>query len=314
MEDEVGRAARAERIGTLAAFGAYGSWGLYPLYWKALSGVESLQILAHRIVWCVGFAVLLLVARKRLGALGALFKDGRRALAVAVGAVLITINWGIYIWAVNTGHVAESSLGYYINPLLSVALGALIFKERLDRWTIVAVAVAALGIVAASILLGSPPWISLALATSFALYGSVKKKAALDPLTALAAETLLAAPFALAFIVARTAAGLSDFGGPNLLETAMLILAGPITAVPLIFFATAANKISLTKMGFIQYLSPSTQLFLGVFVFGEKVKAPMMAAFAAVIGAVAIYASTRGLAAKGGIPRGGSEASAGEGG
>ncbi|MDP3178909.1 MAG: EamA family transporter RarD [Spirochaetaceae bacterium] len=298
MENDREKAERSARVGTLAAFGAYGLWGLFPLYWKRLAGIDPVQILCHRIVWCAGLAVLLLALTRRLGALAALFKDLRRALAACASAVLITANWGVYIWAVNTGHVAESSLGYYINPLLSVALGALLLREKLDRWTIAAVAIAATGVCAASVFMGRPPWISLVLASSFALYGYVKKRAGLDPLTALAAETLVATPFALAFLISRGAAGQGAFGGSDPVATAMLVLAGPVTAIPLLFFATAANNISLTQMGFIQYLSPTLQLCLGVLVFGESVKAPMAVAFASVIGAVGVYAFTRGRASR----------------
>ncbi len=285
---------RELRIGTIAAFASYFMWGLFPLYWKRLSGVESLQILGHRIIWAAAFTLAALLATRRLGSLGALFKDRRRALYAASASVLITINWGTYIWAVNSDHVTESALGYYINPLVSVALGAIFFREKMDRWTSWAVGIAATGVAVASIIMGRLPWISLALATSFGLYGLVKKKAGLEPLAGLAAETLIASPFALAFLFARGAAGAGSFGGPDTVATVMLLLAGIVTAVPLLFFAAAANRITLTRMGFIQYVSPTLQFALGVFAFGEGVSPPMIAAFVAVIGAVALYALTRG--------------------
>jgi chloramphenicol-sensitive protein RarD len=284
---------RELRVGTAAAFAAYSLWGLFPLYWKRLSGVESLQILAHRIVWAAAFTLLALLARGKLKSLAALFKDRRRSLYAVSASVLITVNWGTYIWAVNAGHVTESSLGYYINPLVSVALGAIFFRDRMDKWTSAAVGIAAVGVAAASILLRSLPWISLALATSFGFYGLVKKKAGLEPLTGLAAETLFASPLALAFLAARHAGGAGSFGGPDTVATIMLVLAGLVTAVPLLCFAAAANRITLTQMGFIQYVSPTLQLALGVFVFGERVKPPMIVAFVTVIGAVALYAFTR---------------------
>ena len=287
------KASRDLRIGTFAAIGAYVMWGFFPVYWKRLSGVESLQILCHRIVWAAAFTGAALLVTKRLDALAALFRDRRRALYAASASVLITINWGTYIWAVNSGHVTESSLGYYINPLVSVALGAIFLRERMDKWTAWAVGVAAAGVAAASLMMGSLPWISLVLATSFGLYGLVKKKAGLEPLTGLAAETLFATPFALAFLVARHAAGAGSFGGADTVATLMLFFAGVITAIPLLCFAAAANRITLTRMGFIQYLSPTLQLALGVFAFGEVVRPPMIVAFVAVIGAVALYASTR---------------------
>jgi len=287
---------REVEVGTLAAVAAYLMWGLLPVYWKRLSGVESLQILGHRIVWAAAFAVAALLATGRLGSLAALFRDRRRALYAAAASVLITINWGTYIWAVNSDHVVESSLGYYINPLVSVALGAIFLRERMDKWTSWAVGIAAAGVAIASIMIGRLPWISLVLATSFGLYGLVKKKAGLEPLAGLAAETLVVAPLAVAFLVARHAAGAGSFGGRDTVATAMLFLAGVATAVPLLFFAAAANRITLTRMGFVQYVSPTLQFALGVFAFGESVGPPMIAAFAAVIGAVALYALTRGRA------------------
>jgi chloramphenicol-sensitive protein RarD len=285
---------REQRIGTLAALGSYAMWGLLPIYWKRLSGVESLQILGHRIMWAAFFTLVALVATRRLGSLAFLFRDRRRALYALSAAILITLNWGIYIWAVNSGHVTESSLGYYINPLVSVALGAIFFREKMDRWTSWAIGLAALGVGIASILMGRLPWISLALALSFGFYGLVKKKAALPPLAGLAAETIIASPLALAFLVSRHAAGAGAFGGADGVATLMLVLAGLVTALPMLCFAAAANRITLTKMGFIQYLSPSLQLALGLFVYGESLKPPMAVAFITVIGAVSLYAFTRG--------------------
>jgi chloramphenicol-sensitive protein RarD len=286
-------ASRELKLGTLAALGAYTLWGLFPIYWKRLSGVESLQILCHRIIWAAVFTVAALVVTRKLGALGALFKDRKRAAYAACAAVVITINWGLYIWAVNTRHVTEASLGYYINPLVSVALGAIFFRDRLDKWTAWAVGIASCGVAVASVMMGGVPWISLSLATSFGLYGLVKKKAGLEPLVGLAAETLIASPFALAFLVSRHSAGLGSFGGADGVATAMLFLAGVVTAIPLLCFAAAANRITLTRMGFIQYVSPSMQFALGVLAYGESVSLPMAIAFATVIIAVGLYAFTR---------------------
>jgi chloramphenicol-sensitive protein RarD len=296
MAKAVRESARGARIGTAAAFAAYGLWGLFPLYWKRLAGVESLQILCHRIVWAAVFTAAGLLALRRGGELVALARNPRRLGFAAAASALIAVNWGTYIWAVNSGHVAESSLGYYINPLVSVACGAIFFRERMDKWTAAALAIAASGVAAASLLLGAVPWISLALAASFGLYGLVKKRAGLEPLVGLAAETLIAAPFALAFLLARRAAGQGAFGGADAAATALLFLAGLVTAIPLLLFAAAANRLTLTRLGFIQYLSPSLQLALGVFVFGERVQPPLAVAFASVILAVGLYFLTRSRA------------------
>jgi len=281
------------RLGTLSAFAAYVLWGLLPVYWKQLKSVDPVQILCHRIVWSAVFAIVVLAATRRLGMLAAVFKDGRRRLYVAASGTIITANWGIYIWAVNTGHVTESSLGYFINPLVAVAFGALFFRERLDRWTSWSVALATLGVIAATVMLGTPPWISLALATTFALYGAVKKGAGLDPVAALAAETIVVLPLAIAYLAVMHATGRGALGGADLKVNVMLVLAGVATAVPMIAFAAAAIRIPMQLIGFIQYVSPALQLALGLAVFGERLTAPIAVALATAIAAGLMYALTR---------------------
>ncbi len=291
-------ARRQSRRGTLAAFAAYGMWGLFPLYWKRLVAIDPVQILCHRIVWSAILTFGILAAtRGGLERLVALFRDRRRFAAAASAALLVTANWGIYIWAVNSGRVTESSLGYYINPLFSVALGAFVLRERLDRGTALAVGVAAAGIGAAALMLGRLPWVSLLLAGTFAFYGLAKKKAGLEPVLGLAAETGIAAPFALAYLIVAHAAGRGAFGVPanggGAVETAMLVLAGTVTTLPLLAFAAAANRISLQRMGFIQYLSPTGQLALGVLVYGERPAPGLVVAFGAMALAIATYIATR---------------------
>lgn len=284
---------KEQTLGTLAALAAYGMWGLLPVYWKSLATVEPLQILAHRIVWALLFALVLLAATRRLPELAGLLRDWKRARFALAASLLVTLNWGTYIWAVNSGHVVESSLGYYINPLVSVALGAIFFRERLDRPTIAALCVAAAGVVAATVLSGQLPWISLVLAFSFGFYGLVKKKAGLPPLVGLAAETLFVSPLALAFLVFRGGSGLGAFATGRPGVSILLAFAGVVTALPLLSFAAAANRITLTRLGFVQYLSPSLQLILGLLAFGEDVKLPMVVAFASVLVAVTIYVFPR---------------------
>lgn len=283
-------AARILRRGTLAAFAAYGMWGAFPLYWKQLGQVGALQVLCHRVVWSGLFLVLLLIYKGRLGEVLGIWRHRASAVSVACCAALISLNWGVYIWAVQAGRVTETSLGYYITPLLSVALGALVFHEKVDRWTKLAVLLAALGITIAAWQTGRPPWVSLVLASSFALYGALKKRAGLDVLSGLAAETLLAMPFALAYLAAQHGGALLT-AGPKV--TTLLVLAGPVTALPLLTFSYAALRIPLQRLGFIQYLSPSVQLALGVFLFGEHLGGPMVIAFGAVVAAVLLYALTR---------------------
>lgn len=284
--------------GTLAAFAAYGMWGLFPLYWKQLQHVESMQILSHRIIWAAVVCLVLMFVGKRFSEIGKLLKQRKKLILVVAASVTVSLNWGLYIWAVNIGKVAESALGYYINPLVSVLLGALFFKEKVDRWTKIAFALAALSIVAAAVIYGSVPWISLLLAVTFAVYGALKKKVGIEPLISLALETLIAAPFALAFLLTRQAAGAGAFWNAGPLTTTLLVVSGLITAIPLFFFAQAANSISLQKMGFIQYVSPCGQLFIGIAVYKEKPTAALLIAFAGVIAAVVIYVSTRKRAYK----------------
>jgi chloramphenicol-sensitive protein RarD len=283
----------AASLGSIAALATYSMWGLFPLYWKRLSGVEPWQVLAHRIVWSALFTLALLAISGRLGDLLALFRERKRLLAAAVASLLVTTNWGTYIWAVNNGHVTESALGYYINPLLSVALGAIFLREKLDRFTAAAVGIAALGVIAASVMLGSPPWIALTLAVTFGSYGLVKKKAGLDPVTGLAAEALVLTPFALLFLGLRHVSGQGSLGGADQVANAMLVLSGVVTAVPLLTFAYATNRITLQRLGFFQYVSPTGQLLLGLLLYREHLTPALIVAFSTVIIAVLIYATTR---------------------
>lgn len=282
--------ARSLRRGTLAAFAAYGMWGILPLYWKQLSGVGAVEVLCHRVLWSGLFLVAVLLAKGRLGEVLHIWRRRASAMAVLACSFLITVNWGIYIWAVQAGRVTESSLGYYITPLLSVALGALFFHERLDRWAKASVGLALLGVAVATWRLGSLPWVAVVLSTSFALYGALKKKAGLDALSGLAAETLIAMPLALAYL-GWTGGGAFLHGGPK--ATTLLVLAGPVTALPLLTFAYAAVRIPLQRLGFIQYFSPTLQLGLGLFFMGEHLSPPMALAFGAVVAAVLLYAATR---------------------
>lgn len=293
MEHETRTGRFSQKQGLFAAIGAYGLWGIFPLYWKLLSSVLPLQILAHRILWAAVFCLMLLLARKEMSSLGVALKDPRKRVLVGAAGLLVTVNWGMYIYAVNSGHVLETALGYYINPLLSVALGAMLFREHIDRWTRIAVGIALVGIFAAGILYGQVPWISLMLAITFALYGAVKKGLGLAPITSLALETFSVAPLAFAFLAVMHAQGAGSFGNAGLRVTALLALSGVVTAVPLLLFGAAAISISLQLIGFIQYLTPTSQLLLGLFLYKEKPNAAVVAAFVAVLVAVVIFAVTR---------------------
>ncbi|GLH72849.1 EamA family transporter [Geothrix limicola] len=282
--------ARKLHRGTLAAFVAYGMWGLLPLFWKQLSAVSALEVLCHRVIWSGLFLALVLLSQRRLGEVLRIWRERSSALAVVACAGLITLNWGIYIWAVQVDRVTEASLGYYITPLLSVALGAFLFHEKLDRWAGISTGLALLGVAVATWRLGSLPWVATVLSVSFALYGALKKKAGLDALSGLAAESLLCMPFALIYLAWKHG-GAFFTGGPG--TATLLILAGPVTAVPLLTFAYAAVRIPLQRLGFIQYFSPTLQLALGLFVLGEHLSGPMCFAFGTVVAAVLLYILSR---------------------
>lgn len=290
----------SQRAGVLYGLAAYGMWGLFPIYWKALVAVPSIQILAHRIAWAFVFTALLMAAMGRREELKALLSSPKRLWATAAASVLITLNWGIYIWAVNAGHIVETSIGYYLNPLVSVILGATVLRERLDRGIIAASAIAFVGIAIMTISYGKLPWVALSLAFSFALYGLIKKMAALDALVGLGAETAFVFPLALGFLAWEHAAGRGAFGTVGPWQTALLAMAGVVTAVPLLAYAAGVKRIPLSKMGFLQYISPTLQLGLGVLVYGESVSGARGVAFLFILAALITFAATRRAAGKAG--------------
>lgn len=273
--------------GALFAFAAYGSWGLLPLFWKLLSAVESTQILACRIVFSLVFVWIILAMRGK-AEWWKLLGDRKNLTALALSACFIALNWGMYIWAVNSSHTVEASLGYYINPLVNVFLGLIFFKERLRpiQWT--AFVVAAVGVILMTIFSGVFPWISLGLALSFGLYGMAKKKIALTALESLASETLLLFPLAFGFLFFRQMQGSATFSA-SALQTVLLVASGIITALPLLWFARAAQLLPLSTLGFIQFLSPTIQLALGVLVFREAFPLRNFIAFGFVWAGVLLY-------------------------
>lgn len=275
-----------EKRGTIAAVFCYVLWGLLPIYWKLLLEVNSFEIIAHRIIWC--FAVTALVcAAKHLGLLK-LLREPRAWRYLGPAAIFIAVNWGVYIYAVNSGHVVETAIGYYINPLISILLGVVVFHEKLTRLQLVAVVLCALGVAFFTINYGQFPWIALALAFSFGIYGAIKKKGNYPAIPAIAFEsTVLLVPAIVLAVVLAVVTGQHAFASD--LSTAhgwyltiLLVVAGVVTAVPLILFATAANSIPLSLLGFIQYVSPTIALLCGVFLFGE----PFTLAHAVCLGSI----------------------------
>ncbi|MET9799223.1 EamA family transporter RarD [Streptomyces sp. NPDC006368] len=271
-----------QRAGLLYGIGAYGIWGLVPLFWPLLKPAGAGEILAHRMVWSLVAVGLALLALRRWAWIRPLLRQPRTLGLLAVAAAVITVNWGLYIWSVNTGHVVEASLGYFINPLVTIAMGVLLLKERLRpaQWAAVGTGTAA--VVVLTVGYGRPPWISLTLAFSFAVYGLVKKKANLGGLESLAAETAIQFLPALAFLLWLGAQGAATFGTAGAGHAALLAATGLVTAAPLVCFGAAAIRVPLSTLGLLQYLAPVSQFLLGVAYFHEAMPPERWAGFSLV--------------------------------
>jgi chloramphenicol-sensitive protein RarD len=277
------------RAGLGAAIGAFLIWGLIPAYLRALQVVEPGQVLSHRIVWCAVFVLAWLGLRRELGAVRAAFANRGVLLRLAATSLLISVNWLVYIWAVNHGHVIDASLGYFINPLVSVLLGIVVLHERLNRAQQVAVAIATGGVLYLTIVAGSLPWIALSLALSFGLYGLIRKVVAVEAVPGLAVETLLLTPVAGGYLLWCQAHGTNALGPSTVTIDVMLILSGLVTAMPLALFAFGARRIPLSTIGVIQYIGPSLQLLLGITMFGEPFPAVRALGFALIWLALLVY-------------------------
>jgi chloramphenicol-sensitive protein RarD len=265
--------------GILFAIGAYLIWGFMPVYIKQLEGVPPLQILGHRIVWSFLFLAIVIVALRQTASLRKVVK-GKRVLGIYLAAaLLLAANWLTYIIAVNEGHVVESSLGYFINPLVSVLLGVVFFHERLRKWQWAAVGIAALGVLYLTVDYGRLPWIAIILALTFGLYGLVKKAAPLGALHGLTLETALLFVPALAYLAWQGYQGVGAFGSGDPRLSGLLAMAGLITAIPLLMFGSAARSIPLSMVGLLQYIAPTCQFLLGVLVYNEPFSAARLVGF-----------------------------------
>ena len=283
------------RKGMSYAAVSYVIWGLLPLFWHALKNVPATEILAHRIVWALVVTLLLTAVTGRMPALGAALHNRRVLLTFTLSAVLLTANWFIYIWAVNAGYVVETSLGYFINPLVNVVFGMLFLRERLRPGQMVALGVAFAGVLYLSILYGSPPWIALALAVSFGCYGLLRKTASLGSLEGLTLETIIAALPALVYLLFIGTSGGGAFIRAGLSTTLLLAISGIVTAVPLLLFASGARQITMVLLGILQYIAPTIQFILGITVFGETVTPQRLIGFGLVWLALAIYSLEGGV-------------------
>lgn len=281
-------AQRAPRTGALNALAAYTLWGLFPLYWKALEGIPLVETLAHRVLWSLATILLILAFTGGLPAFRRALSDPGRARMLGLSALLIGFNWSMYIYAVYSGQVIQASLGYYINPLMSVGLGIAVLRERLSRPQLAAVVLAGLGVVLMAWEHRGPPWVALALAVSFALYSLVKKRLDVPALPGLAIETLWLSPIALGALLLTWRQAPQAFTS-GIRPAAFLVGTGLVTLAPLFFFNGAARRLRLSTLGFFQYLSPSIQLVLAVILFHEPFTALHWAAFGFIWAALSVY-------------------------
>jgi chloramphenicol-sensitive protein RarD len=277
------------RRGQLFGAGAYLLWGVFPLYFPLLEPASALEVLAHRVVWSLLVMAVLVRVTRSWGAVRAVAADRSRLLRLSAAAVVLGVNWGTYIYGVNSGQVVETSLGYFVNPLVTVLLGVLVLGERLRRAQWAALAVAAVAVVVLTVENGRPPWIALALALSFGAYGLLKKTAAVGAVEGLAVETAVLAPAAVVYLLVLGGSGTAVSEGP--LHLVMLMGSGLVTAVPLLLFGGAASRVPLTTLGLLQYLAPTLQFAIGVLLLHEPMTLVRLLGFGLVwLGLVAFTA------------------------
>lgn len=267
--------------GVASAFLAYGLWGLFPIYFAALAPANAVEILAHRIIWTLLICAIVLAWWRDGAWIRGVLRRPRLAARVAIAALVIALNWGVYVWSVRVGRTTDAALGYFLNPLVTVALGVLVLRERLRRLQWVAVGIGVIAALYLTVAAGGVPWIALVLAASFATYGLIKKQVgtALSPWQSLAGETAVLTPLALAAIAVMSVRGETTFTGHGALHTTLLVAAGIVTAIPLLLFAAAAQRIPLVLIGLIQFITPIMQLLVGVLLQHEQMTSARWAGF-----------------------------------
>lgn len=275
--------------GILYGIAAYTLWGLLPIYWKSLKGVPPIEILSHRMVWSFFFMLVILAVTRRWTWIRPVLKQPKVLLTYLLTAVLLSINWFVYIWGVNSGFIVETALGYFINPLVNVLLGYIFLKERLRKAQLAAVLLALCGVVYLTITYGSLPWIALTLAFSFGFYGLLRKTAVLNSLEGLSLETGWLFLFAAGALIFFELRGDAAFGHSPMTTNILLIGAGAVTAVPLLLFAASARRVTMATLGILQYLAPTLQFLIGVFVYGEAFSRTQLVGFSFIWAALAIY-------------------------
>ncbi|HNA52650.1 MAG TPA: EamA family transporter RarD [Mycobacterium sp.] len=282
-----GQLREARTAGLLFGVGAYASWGVFPAFFPLLKPAGAVEVLAHRIVWTSVVMAVLLLAARRMSDLARI--DRRTWLLLVCASALISANWAIYVYAVNNGHVVDAALGYFVNPLVSVLLGVLIFRERLNRAQLVALLIALVAVILLSVEVGDVPVIALGLAGSFGLYGAVKKVVAVDPPVSVGLEAAIAAPLAIGYLVALQLGGHGQFTNHGPGHLVLMILAGPVTAIPLLFFAAAAHRLPLVTLGLLMYLNPAMQMTWGVVVGHEPMPPGRWIGFALIWVALVVF-------------------------
>lgn len=289
----------ARRTGMIAALSTYLIWGVLPLYWNLLARAEANEILAHRIIWSFFFMVVVLMVTKRWQSFKedcrALWQNKKRGAILLLAAFTISLNWLTYIWAVNHGHVIDTSIGYYINPLMSVLFGIVFFRERISGPKKISLLLAAIGIVLMTYQLGKLPWVAVALAVTFSVYGALKKQLHLNPFSSITLETLLMVPFAVPYIgmLMMSPANHFSLATPDL--ALYLMGTGVVTAVPLVLFSYGANLLPLNVLGFFQYISPTIGLLLGIFFFHETFGMAQISALGFVWAAIVLFTVAESL-------------------
>ena len=280
---------RERLLGGLSALAAFGFWGVIPVYFKAVAQVPAPELLAHRTFWSVILLLVLIAIGRRWSALRGALAQRRIWLLLTASTTLLALNWLVFIWAVGDGRVLETSLGYYINPLVNVLLGVLVLRERLTPWQGLAVALATIGVLNLTLQLGSFPWVSLTLAATFGIYGLIRKTIRLNSIEGLFVETALVAPLALAYLIYLGATGSGALGAHDRATDILLLLSGVVTALPLMAFASAVRRLQYTTVGFFQYIAPSGHFLLAVFVYGEAFTGAHLVTFGLIWTALAIF-------------------------
>ncbi len=274
--------------GLAFAVSAYFLWGFLPLYMKAVAHISPAEVVAHRIIWSVPFALVVLVLLRRTSDIRAALSSPKLILMAAATAAFISVNWGLYVWSIGSGHAIEAALGYYINPLFSILLGAIILREKLNRLQWVAIGVAALGVIVLTVAAGKAPWIALGMTFTWGIYALLKRRLPIGPNQGFLLEVLILLPFALGYLAKLTLSGEGHFGGTTF-DTLMLLGLGAVTAGPLMLYANGAKRLRLSTIAILQYIAPTMIFLTAVFIFGEPFGAARAIAFPLIWASVVIY-------------------------